>query len=291
MAVRQATASDLEDLAHIVIASSDDDPCYPYRFPLKDQYPLHYEEHCRQKCREYLNTNTVIVYEVANPPNSRRQKRVVAFSVWEQPKLRAPRSKRSQTWPRWGTFLTTPKEAGDCCKEAQQTCRRSQQQQQQAGGNQQFARTPSHHKPFAREDRSRAFRDASKRAKETLLDAQYTNGYMFLKILLCHPTYRRKGAGTALVKWGTAVAHIHGVETALFSSPMGVPLYHKLGFQEVGRFEVRVDGDHERLDIPAMVLPAPSPPRSRRGSRCAAEAAPNGLRKCVTNNVLVAQKV
>jgi len=111
---------------------------------------------------------------------------------------------------------------------------------------------------------------------------------MFLKILLCHPGYRRKGAGTALVKRGMSVAHLQGVNTALFSSPMGVHLYHKLGFQKIGMFEVKVDGDEEKLDIPAMVLPAPSPPRSRRGSRCAAEVTPNGLRKCVTNNAVVA---
>jgi GNAT acetyltransferase-like protein len=117
---------------------------------------------------------------------------------------------------------------------------------------------------------------------------------MFLKILLCHPDHRRRGAGTALVKWGAAVARLvaGGVDTALFASPMGALLYRRLGFREVGRFEVAVEGDGgERLDIPAMVLAAPATPAltpSRRGSSCAGEATvPGGLRKCVTNSVVV----
>ena len=289
MAIRTATTADLGDLTQIVIASSNDDPCYPYRYPHIDQFPSHYAEHCRQKCQEYLTTNTVIVYEVAIQSNS-RQKRVVAFAVWEQPKPRLPRSKRSQTWPRWRIVTSSrnvdeQKQNGDIPHGGQE------HHTIQAAQAEHLTRTSSHRMPFAREDRSRAFRDASKLAKETLLDACFLKGYMFLKILLCHPDHRRQGAGTALVKWGTAIAHISGVETALFSSPMGLPLYRKLGFQEVGRLEVQVDGEHEKLDIPAMALSPPTPPRSRRGSRCAAEAAPNGLRKCVTNNVLVAQKV
>jgi GNAT superfamily N-acetyltransferase len=286
MAVRQATASDLEDLSNILLASSNDDPCYPYRFPLKDQYPLQYEEHCKRKCWEYLRTDTVIVYEVTNPPNSRREKKVIAFSVWEQPKARRPKAKRSQTWPRWHILPSSNKAADS--KEAHQPAHGQRQRPSiTAPHPNQLTRIPSQPKPFAREDRSQAFREASQIAKANFLDTQYTGGYMFLKILLCHPSYRRRGAGTALVKWGMSVAHVQGVNTALFSSPMGVPLYHRLGFQQIGTFEVKVDGDEEKLGIPAMVFRAPSPPQSRRGSRCAAEVTPNGLRKCVTNSAMV----
>lgn len=284
MAVRQATAADLEDLIQILIASSNDDPCYPYRFPQKDEYPLQYQEHCQRKCQEYLCSNTVIVYEVANPPNSRRGKTVVAFSVWDQPKPRRPKAKRSQTWPRWRILPSSDK--ADDSREAHQPAR-CQQQQQPASTTpnpKQPARTPSHPKPFAREDRARAFRESSKAAKASFFDTQYAAGYMFLKILLCHPSHRRLGAGTALVEWGMSAADVQGVNTALFSSPMGVHLYRKLGFQDIGRFQVKVDGDDEELDIPAMVRPT----RSRRGSGCAAEVPPAALRKCVTNIAMAA---
>ncbi|OIW34609.1 hypothetical protein CONLIGDRAFT_626645 [Coniochaeta ligniaria NRRL 30616] len=290
MAVRQATQFDLEDLTQILIASSNDDPCYPYRFPYKDQYHKEYSDHCRRKCQEYLRIDTVIVYEIPNPSNSRHKKQVVAFGVWNLPKAPGPPTKRSQTWPRWGTLplSNNPDDVKEAHQEAHQPAR---SQHQYPSDNtprpKQLTRTPSHPKPFAREDRSQAFRDTSKAAKAKIFDTQYAGGYMFLKILLCHPSNRRRGAGTALVKWGMSVAHLQSVNTALFSSPMGVHLYHKLGFQEIGRFEVKVEGDEERLDIPAMVFRAPGHPQSRRGS-CAAEATPNGLRKCVTNNPMIA---
>lgn len=284
MAVRQATACDLDDLTQILLASSNDDPCYPYRFPRKGEYPVQYEEHCRRKCWEYLSTNTVEVYEVANTAHSRHERKVVAFSVWEQPKGTA---ERAQTWPRCG--ITPSCRRADVGKEARpQACSGHRRPHDKALKHP--TRSASGPEPFAREDRCRGFREASAVAKADLLDKQYAGGYMFLRILLCHPAYRRRGAGTALVKRGTAVARFQGVNTALFSSPMGLYLYRKLGFQEIGRFVVEVEADDEKLDIPAMVFPPPSPASPRRESRCTAEAAQNGLRRCVTSSVMVAHK-
>lgn len=77
---------------------------------------------------------------------------------------------------------------------------------------------------------------------------------MFLKILLCHPLYQRRGAGSALTKWGIDQAARHGLDTTVFASPMGLELYKKLGFREIGRFRVQVDEDVEFLEIPALVL-------------------------------------
>lgn len=288
MAVRQATASDLGDLTQILIASSNDDPCYPYRFPWKDDYPTLYEEHCRRKCREYLVNNTVDVYEIASPPRSGREKKVVAFGVWEQPKDKV---ERSQTWPRWG-ISSSCRRADDGREARKQACSEHRQPHGGTPRPKHTIRTPSVPQPFAREDRCRGFREAGATARASLLDSQYAGGYMFLKILLCHPDYRRRGAGTALVNRGTAAARCQGVNTALFSSPMGLHLYRKLGFQEIGRFEVEVEADDERLDIPAMVFPPPSPMSRRKDSVCGAEVVPSGLRRCVTNNnVMVAQKV
>jgi len=77
---------------------------------------------------------------------------------------------------------------------------------------------------------------------------------MFLKILLCHPSYQRRGAGSALTKWGIDQAARHGLDTTVFASPMGLALYKKLGFREIGRFRVQVDEEVEFLEIPALVL-------------------------------------
>jgi GNAT superfamily N-acetyltransferase len=305
MAVRAATPADLESLTRVLIVSSDDDPCYPYRFPWRHHYQAQYKEHCRRKCWEYLTTNTVDVYEVAD---LRGDKKVVAFSVWDPPKGHRPRAQRSQTWPRWGLWplsnrtdddrhpMNPPHPLAGATAAAVATAGTDPRPSH-------LTRTPSQPKPFAREDRARAFREASKAARARFFDAKsYLDGVMFLKILLCDPDHRNRGAGTALVRRGVAVAQLHGVPTALFSSPMGLHLYRKLGFREIGGFEVRVEGDDcddhdggvEKLDIPAMLLPAPGGPvlRSRRGSTCAVEVTPpEGLRKCSTHNATVSKKV
>jgi len=75
-----------------------------------------------------------------------------------------------------------------------------------------------------------------------------------LKILLCHPDYQRRGAGTALTRWGIKQAARLGLCTTVFASPMGLNLYKKLGFKEIDRFRVQLEGDAEYLEIPALVL-------------------------------------
>ena len=56
-----------------------------------------------------------------------------------------------------------------------------------------------------------------------------------LNILFTHPDYRRKGIGAMLVKWGSEQAKHRGVEFWLNATPVGKPLYEKLGFQLVER--------------------------------------------------------
>ncbi len=104
-----------------------------------------------------------------------------------------------------------------------------------------------------------AFRDACAAAKAGFFDSRYRRGgHVFLKVLLCHPDYRRRGAGRALTRWGVRRARRQGLHTTLFASPMGYLLYPKLGFRQVGSFRVQVDGDDAFLDIPALELPPPS---------------------------------
>lgn len=45
-----------------------------------------------------------------------------------------------------------------------------------------------------------------------------------------------------------------GAHTTVFASPMGLALYQRLGFREVGRFRVQLEGEGEFLEIPALAL-------------------------------------
>jgi GNAT superfamily N-acetyltransferase len=56
-----------------------------------------------------------------------------------------------------------------------------------------------------------------------------------LNILFTHPDYRRKGIGAMLVQWGIDTARTLGIEFWLNATPVGKPLYEKLGFEVVER--------------------------------------------------------
>ena len=51
-----------------------------------------------------------------------------------------------------------------------------------------------------------------------------------LDILTIDPAFQRRGAGDALVKWGTALADRMGVEAVVESSVFGKGLYEKNGY-------------------------------------------------------------
>lgn len=55
------------------------------------------------------------------------------------------------------------------------------------------------------------------------------------------PDYQRRGIGSQLVKWGLEKADRDGVPCCLTATPMGVHVYTKLGFEEVGRVEIPLE--------------------------------------------------
>jgi len=243
-AVRLATKFDADDLAWVLIAASPSDPNYDYRSPQRNDYPEDFAAHCRLKCREYLDANQVVVYEsplLADP----EKKRIVAFSVWERFRHHARHGSVNGSSDVEGTSSPYRRATG-----------RAPSLTVPAGPPSSPRTSPS--LPARRDahpPRMSAFRDACATAKTQFFDSRFARGHMFLKILMCHPDYRRRGCGRALTSWGVRYARRRGLTTTLFSSPMGYPLYRKLGFQEVDCFRVQVAGEDAFLDIPALVLP------------------------------------
>jgi GNAT superfamily N-acetyltransferase len=86
-------------------------------------------------------------------------------------------------------------------------------------------------------------------------ERKYANNFR-LDLLCTIPAHRRKGAGTMLTRWGLDLAQKEGANVGVESSPMGLPLYEKLGFKLEEIRHVKVKGDDEELLVRVMALAA-----------------------------------
>ena len=96
-----------------------------------------------------------------------------------------------------------------------------------------------------------------KRAKWTV-----GRGHAILTYMATDPAWRRKGAATAVVKFGMDLCKELGIMAYLEASSAGAPVYKKLGFEVVDQVECDVDG--EVAVFPAMIW---WPPGVRDGDK------------------------
>jgi hypothetical protein len=73
-----------------------------------------------------------------------------------------------------------------------------------------------------------------------------------LELIVTDRPYRRRGAATALVKWGTVKADQEGIYCRVEASPMGKPVYMSCGFKELGTWDVQVKGQSATLHMWCM---------------------------------------
>ena len=70
-----------------------------------------------------------------------------------------------------------------------------------------------------------------------------------LWLLVTHPDYRRRGAGTILCKWGLEQATQKGWVLTVIASPLGKLIYEHLGYRLLGSAVVQVDEEDEKLTV------------------------------------------
>lgn len=86
--------------------------------------------------------------------------------------------------------------------------------------------------------------------------ARYGEEQLHLWMLITHPNFRRRGAGTELCNWGVEeAARRGGWILTVMASPMGKNLYDHLGYNLVGYGTAQVDGEVEKVDIYALEMP------------------------------------
>ncbi|KAI1131698.1 hypothetical protein F5Y10DRAFT_261859 [Nemania abortiva] len=218
MTVRAATLADLDEITSLGIASLHDDPIWPYRFPKANEYRDDHIKYSRIRFSEYLENAdngvyAAMVVEALSKENP-AVKKIIAMSMWQLPGYHLPKT-------------DAPVQV----------------------------KKPSDHTERRDADPARMteFRNQIGQAKKNWFDKVYGDAQLNLMILATHPDYRRLGAAAKLVKWGQDKAKRERVAVTLFASPMGYPLYSKVGFTVVGSIHVQVEGDDAFIDLPAMV--------------------------------------
>ncbi|KAJ8121014.1 hypothetical protein O1611_g10213 [Lasiodiplodia mahajangana] len=216
--MRAASLADLDEITSLGIASLHDDPIWPYRFPKAKQYHDDHIKYSRIRFSEYLENAESGVYAamVVEAPSKEdaSKKKIIAMSMWCLPGYHLPKSDASVQ-----------------------------------------VKKPSDHPERRDADPARMveFRNQIGQAKKNWFDQVYGDKQLNLMILATHPDYRRLGAAAKLVKWGQDKAKTEQATVTLFSSPMGYPLYSKVGFTVVGTVHVQVEEDDAFIDLPAMV--------------------------------------
>ena len=84
--------------------------------------------------------------------------------------------------------------------------------------------------------------------------ADYGNEQLHLWMLMTHPDFRRRGAGTMLCNWGEAESVKKGNLTlTVMASPMGKLLYEHLSYKLVGSETAQLEGEKEKVEIFSLI--------------------------------------
>jgi ribosomal protein S18 acetylase RimI-like enzyme len=101
--------------------------------------------------------------------------------------------------------------------------------------------------------RQAAFLTATDAADETYFGAQWGAHKLKALSVATDPAYFRRGAGTALMEWAMRLAQEELAPIVLTAGAMGIHLYRKLGFQELGVVRIHVKGEDEETSVSAMI--------------------------------------
>ena len=98
----------------------------------------------------------------------------------------------------------------------------------------------------------RAFEEGLEKARTNHFKQVYGENRIHLRLLVTHPDYQRRGAGGSLVTWGIEKAKENNLAVTLFASPIGGPLYRKLGFRDLSVITIQVDGESQSVCVGVM---------------------------------------
>lgn len=227
LALRNATEADLGDIVRIVQAGFPDDPEVGYRFPLRDEYPEDYLKWTRIEYRGYIQQpNKFVVHLVEAPVKSDDGKVVMkpaAVAVWDI------------------AVLTENKKAGMLIRFINFAflliyARADQGLDERRDANKK-------HCYLYNEVVARCFKKYFQKHQEKQIH---------LWVVVTHPDFRRRGAGSMLTSWGIEVAEGKDWPVTVFASPMGQLLYTYLKFEKIATEYIQAEGEEEKLTFAVM---------------------------------------
>jgi len=208
--------ADLDAVVDVVIRAFPYDPQWPYRYPYRLKYHDDHYEFTRIYYEEYLKMTfagqNTIMLAEAPSIEDPNIRKVVALSIWDNYGDAPPNPDLPAVSP------------------------------------------PANHpeRRDASPARMAEYTKQSMRARKELFTSRYGERQLALRQMATLPEYWRRGAATALAKWGMEKARKAGVAIPMFASPMGKLLYTSLGFAQVGSFKVQVDGEEEFCIVHAL---------------------------------------
>ncbi|KAF1986480.1 acyl-CoA N-acyltransferase [Aulographum hederae CBS 113979] len=223
--VRKASVEDLDAILDIGLAALPHDPQWHYRFPYRHEFPEDTRDFTRARYKEFLEDGEkqwcVMVAESADAQHPRGAK-PVAFAIWEIVNIR--KHFGFCTPSKTSTNTSTPRTAPSVKRRRDGHAQRMQ-----------------------------AWNKTTSWSKQRIFDDIYGTGHFHLQILATHPSYRKRGAATALCNVGLAAATRLNMVVSVFASPMGRRLYRQLGFCYVNEVRIQVEGEDQFVILTAML--------------------------------------
>ncbi|KAF2404617.1 acyl-CoA N-acyltransferase, partial [Trichodelitschia bisporula] len=210
---RPAQFSDLEAIVGVIVAAMPSDPQWDWRFPRRREYADDTRAFTSAKYHEFLSDKDAWHVMVAESDDSARPHVCRARMI---------------------VAVAVWDQAAMQCPPSEPLL------------------LPSHKRRDGHRRRMELWAATMAKARKQYFDDSFGARHLQLQILATHPDYQRRGAGTALCKWGMAFAQKWGMVVTVFASPMGKKLYRRLGFQTMARIEMRVPDEMESVAPVAM---------------------------------------
>ncbi|KAI5847616.1 hypothetical protein BZA05DRAFT_420660 [Tricharina praecox] len=242
--VRPAAFPDIARIARVAVDSLPDDPTFDYLWSHRHEYPEDNYFFWQQTLKGHLFNPrfTLLVatltapteeksahYALSPAPPPPQAETIIAFGLWERNgRSRAARLRR--------------RERNNCYNRLHRILTRLE------------TWSLTHH--YSRRDSNPLHLSAFSSVMSSVHSTYWTSRYpenFHLDLLCTLPAFRRRGAGTALTRWGIDEARREGAAVGVESSPMGLGLYEGLGFRLLEKMVVNVQGEDEELVVRVMM--------------------------------------